>query len=209
MSLAHSGGPTGYIETTLHLAAASLHRPHPGTIQSPLGHRITVRPSRSVFTHGLSGSGQKIPSAALCRRRRPGSRHPHPDERPQPEPHRPRLHLLRPSRHRQDHHRPHRRPGPQLPHRNRHRGPPHARALRRLRFLHRDSPGQCRRRDRDRRRHQSRHRRDSRTPRRRPLRAQHAIATRSTSSTRPTRSPTPPSTPCSRPSKSRRRTSSS
>ncbi len=35
-----------------------------------------------------------------------------------------------------------------------------------LRFLHRDSPGQRRRRDRDRRGHQSRHRRDSRTARR-------------------------------------------
>ena len=164
---------------------------------------------RSASTHGLPGSGQKISSAALCRRGRPGPRHPHPAERAQPEPHRPRLHLLRPPRHRQNHHRAHRGHGPELPHRSGQRRAPHPRALRRLRLLHRDPPGQRRRRDRDRRRHQSRHRRDSRTARRRPLRARRATATKSTSSTKPTRSPTPPSTPCSRPSKSRRRTSSS
>jgi hypothetical protein len=65
--------------------------------------------------HGLSGSSQEIPSATLCRRGRPGSRHANPAQRAQSEPHRPRLHLQRPSWHRQDHHRPHRGDGAELP----------------------------------------------------------------------------------------------
>ena len=83
-------------------------------------------------------------------------------------------------------------------------GPPGRRALRRLRFLPRDSRRQRGRRDRNRRRHQSRHRRNSRAARSRPLPPGPRPLSRSTSSTKPTRSPMPPSMPCSRRWKSRR-----
>ena len=90
-------------------------------------------------------------------------------QRARPGPHRPRLHLLRPSRHRQDHHRAHPGHGAELPQPHRLRRAPHRRALRGLRVLHRNPRRQRRRRHRDRRRHQSRHRRDPRAARRRPL----------------------------------------
>ena len=79
------------------------------------------------------------------------------------EPHRARLHLFRPARHRQNHHRAHSGALPEL-----HSGT-YRYALRRMRQL----PGNHRRRHRgrhrNRRRLQSRHQRNARTARKRPL----------------------------------------
>ncbi len=86
--------------------------------RAPAGERMET----SVSVYGLSGSSTQIPAAALRRRRRTGSRHRDADECADAEPHRARLHLQRPPRHRQDDHRAHPGLRAELP--QRHRQPP-------------------------------------------------------------------------------------
>ena len=125
--------------------------------------------------------------------------------------HRPRLHLQRPSRHRQDHHRAHPRLArstavTSLAARS---SAPHPSPATGLRLLPRNPSGQRRRRHRNRRRHQPRHRRNPRAPRRRALPPLTRQVQDLHPRREPTRSPTRPSTHSSRPSKSHPTTSSS
>ena len=119
----------------------------------------------SATSHGLPGSGQKISSAALCRRGRPGPCNAHAAQRAAAEPHRARVHLFRASRHWQDHHRAHSGHGAELPDGSGHGPATDAGTVRHMRRLHGDSPGQRRGCDRNRCGHQPRHRRDSRAAR--------------------------------------------
>ena len=99
----------------------------------------------------------------LCRRGQPGTRQEHAGKRHRAGPHRARLHLFRPARHRQDHHRAHSGALPEL------RQGPDRHAVRRVRELQGNHRGRHRGRHRDRRRVQSRHQRDARAARKRPL----------------------------------------
>ena len=128
-----------------------------------LAHVTRATPvTEGTSTNVLSGNRQKMASAALLRHGRTGAYRAYAQKRRAVRPHRPRVPLRRPARHREDHHGPHLRQGPEL------RKPAGRRTVLPVRILpvhrRRDQRG----RDRDRRRHAHPGRKGARTLRGRP-----------------------------------------